>query len=126
MAEPLLPKAQGHGRTSIFYGADEYLEELRKRYDHDHEIANMKNLAPDEGDPMAKNVQKSESKMITIQKDDQNRSKKTGRLFPTANKPEPMPPELAFLFTWITSEQMIYIWNVLTLRHGTLWSLDLV
>eukprot|EP00928_Gymnodinium_smaydae_P055388 TRINITY_DN3894_c0_g1_i1.p2 TRINITY_DN3894_c0_g1~~TRINITY_DN3894_c0_g1_i1.p2 ORF type:complete len:125 (+),score=23.55 TRINITY_DN3894_c0_g1_i1:57-431(+) len=123
MAEPLLPKAQsrkgGHTRASIFYGADEYLEDLKKRYEHDHEIASMKNLAPDEGDPNAQGAQKSQDKMMTIQNDDKNRSKKTGRLFPTANKPEPMPPAWAFLFTRITSAQTPYMWNVLTPFHVT-------
>ena len=42
------------------------------------------------------------------------RSLKTNRLFPTANKPDPMPQNLAFLFTKITPEQMMYMWNVLT------------
>ena len=43
-----------------------------------------------------------------------HRSLKTNRLFPTANKPDPMPQNLAFLFTKITPEQMMYMWNVLT------------
>eukprot|EP00401_Gymnodinium_catenatum_P060304 CAMPEP_0117525286 /NCGR_PEP_ID=MMETSP0784-20121206/35690_1 /TAXON_ID=39447 /ORGANISM="" /LENGTH=47 /DNA_ID= /DNA_START= /DNA_END= /DNA_ORIENTATION= len=47
MTEPLLPKPSakrgGHTKASIFYGADEYLDELKKRYAVDHEIANMKN-----------------------------------------------------------------------------------
>jgi len=127
-AEPLLAKKParakgGAARASLFYGADEYLDELKKKYEHDYEIANMKNLAPDEGDPNAKGAQQSKDKMMTVEKDDKNRSKKTGRLFPTANKPEPMPPELAFLFTRITSEQMMYMWNVLTLIHITQWLL---
>ena len=37
------------------------------------------------------------------------RSLKTNRLFPTANKPDPMPQNLAFLFTKITPEQMMYL-----------------
>ena len=37
------------------------------------------------------------------------RSLKTNRLFPTPNKPDPMPQNLAFLFTKITPEQMIYM-----------------
>ncbi|CAE7826555.1 GIP, partial [Symbiodinium sp. CCMP2456] len=41
-------------------------------------------------------------------------SLKTNRLFPTPNKPDPMPHNLAFLFTKITPEQMMYMWNVLT------------
>ncbi|CAK9054382.1 unnamed protein product [Durusdinium trenchii] len=52
--------------------------------------------------------------MLKVEKNDANRSLKTNRLFPTANKPDPMPQNLAFLFTKITPEQMMYMWNVLT------------
>ena len=55
-----------------------------------------------------------EDKMLKVEKNNENRSLKTNRLFPTANKPDPMPQNLAFLFTKITPEQMIYMWNVLT------------
>mmetsp|Transcript_49283 Transcript_49283/g.90906 ORF Transcript_49283/g.90906 Transcript_49283/m.90906 type:complete len:463 (+) Transcript_49283:83-1471(+) len=106
--------ASGRGRVSIFYGADEYLDELRKKFENDPEIAAMKGILPDEGDPNAAKVQ-SNSKMLTVQKNNENRSHTTGRLFPTPNKPDPMPPELAFLFTKITPEQMMYMWNILTL-----------
>ncbi|CAK9017674.1 unnamed protein product [Durusdinium trenchii] len=105
---------KGHSKASIFYGADEYLSELRKKYAHDHEIAAMKNLLPGEADPNAAGVAQSQDKMLTVQKNDANRSLKTNRLFPTANKPDPMPQNLAFLFTKITPEQMMYMWNVLT------------
>ena len=98
---------KGHSKASIFYGADEYLSELRKKYAHDHEIAAMKNLLPGEADPNAAGVAQSQDKMLTVQKNDANRSLKTNRLFPTANKPDPMPQNLAFLFTKITPES----WN---------------
>mmetsp|Transcript_64952 Transcript_64952/g.167156 ORF Transcript_64952/g.167156 Transcript_64952/m.167156 type:complete len:460 (-) Transcript_64952:548-1927(-) len=119
--EPLLgagAKAK-HTRASMFYGADQYLDELKKKYEHDHEIAAMKGLMPDEGDPNNKNAPKSGDKMLSVQKNDANRSHKTGRLFPTPNKPDPMPAELAFLFTKITPEQMMYMWNILTLIFVT-------
>ncbi|CAE8634084.1 unnamed protein product [Polarella glacialis] len=79
----------------------------------------MKGILPDEGDPNAKHVQKSNDKMMQVVKNDENRSLKTNRLFPTPNKPDPMPADLAFLFTKITPEQMIYMWNVLTLIFVT-------
>ena len=42
LSEPLNPKAAAkHTRASIFYGADQYLEELKKKYEHDHEIASL-------------------------------------------------------------------------------------
>ncbi|CAE7531174.1 AMT1-1 [Symbiodinium sp. CCMP2592] len=110
---PLLGKA-AHSKASIFYGADEYLEELKKKYEHDHEIAALKNALPGEGDPNAAGVAQSSDKMLSVQKNNENRSLKTNRLFPTPNKPDPMPQNLAFLFTKITPEQMIYMWNVLT------------
>ena len=70
----------------------------------------------------------AQDKMLKVEKNNENRSLKTNRLFPTANKPDPMPQNLAFLFTKITPEQMIYMWNVLTaswreaaLRSRLLW-----
>merc|ERR1719450_1514401 len=55
---------------------------------------------PDGGDPNAKGKGKETGdKMMQIAKNDANRSKKTGRLIPVPKKPDPMPPELAFLFT---------------------------
>jgi len=118
--EPLLQKsaAPKRAKLSVLYGADEYLEELKKKYEVDHEIAALKAIMPDQGDPHLVNAGKApegEGKMLKIEKDDSNRSKKTGRLFPTPNKPDPMPPELAFLFTKISPEQMMYMWNILTL-----------
>jgi len=118
--EPLLQKsaAPKRAKLSVLYGADEYLEELKKKYEVDHEIAALKACMPDQGDPHMVNNGKApegEGKMLKIEKDDSNRSKKTGRLFPTPNKPDPMPPELAFLFTKISPEQMMYMWNILTL-----------
>eukprot|EP00438_Fugacium_kawagutii_P036628 Skav217838 [mRNA] locus=scaffold889:592197:593833:+ [translate_table: standard] len=108
-------KKGGHSKASIFYGADEYLEELKRKYAHDHEIAALKNLLPGEADPNAAGVAASQDKMLKVEKNNENRSLKTNRLFPTANKPDPMPQNLAFLFTKITPEQMIYMkWNVLT------------
>ena len=43
--------------------------------------------------------------MLSVQKNDENRSLKTNRLFPTPNKPDPMPQNLAFLFTKITPDR---------------------
>ena len=42
--EPLLPKpaASKRAKLSVLYGADEYLEELKKKYEVDHEIASLK------------------------------------------------------------------------------------
>ena len=151
----------------------------RKKYEKDHEIAALKMAQPDEGDPHAPAMKASKEKMLMVEKNDQNRSLKTGRLFPIPNKPDPMPQlgsqdesracrkirkpgfwkrknmekpikidlnkvvhqshvllpipaksvpvkpackssisvarqNLAFLFTKITPEQMVYMWNVLT------------
>ena len=63
------------------------------------EIAALKNALPGEGDPNAAGVAQSKDKMLSVQKNDENRSLKTNRLFPTPNKPDPMPQNLAFLFT---------------------------
>ena len=75
MSECLIASGGAHSKASIFYGADEYLEacpspliilevsllrhihprgqELQKKYAHDSEIATMKDILPDEGDPNA-------------------------------------------------------------------------
>ena len=108
-AAPLLGEKKGHSKASIFYGADEYLEELKKKYERVHEIAALKMAQPDEGDPHAPtSLAKSKEKILSVEKNDQNRSLKTGRLFPIPNKPDPMPQNLAFLFTKITPEQMVF------------------
>ena len=70
----------------------------------DHEIAALKNALPGEGDPNAAGVAPSNDKMLSVQKNNENRSLKTNRLFPTPNKPDPMPQNLAFLFTKITPD----------------------
>eukprot|EP00439_Symbiodinium_sp_Y106_P044350 s731_g5.t1 len=57
-----------------------------------------------EGDPNAAGVAQSSDKMLSVQKNNENRSLKTNRLFPTPNKPDPMPQNLAFLFTKITPD----------------------
>mmetsp|Transcript_44236 Transcript_44236/g.96235 ORF Transcript_44236/g.96235 Transcript_44236/m.96235 type:complete len:450 (+) Transcript_44236:43-1392(+) len=116
-AQPLIAKTKvKHTKASLFYGADEYLDELKKKYEHDHEIASLQGILPDQGNqPAATKAPAKEDKMLTIKKNAENRSHLTGRLFPTPNKPDPMPPELAFLFTRISPEQMMYMWNILTL-----------
>ena len=45
--------------------------------------------------------------MLSVQKNNENRSLKTNRLFPTPNKPDPMPQNLAFLFTKITPDPVL-------------------
>ena len=75
------------------------------QYEHDHEIAALKNALPGEGDPNAAGVAQSSDKMLSVQKNNENRSLKTNRLFPTPNKPDPMPQNLAFLFTKITPDR---------------------
>merc|ERR1719291_751598 len=75
---------------------------------------------PDGGDPNAKGAAKAGGgKALSHDTNDANRSKKTGRLIPVPKKPDPMPPNLAFLFTKISAEQMMYLWNILTLIFVT-------
>merc|ERR1711920_146140 len=108
-------KSMAHTKASIFYGADEYIDELKKKFEMDHEIGSLKALMPDGADPNQGAAKQSKDKTLQIEKNDENRSKKTGRLFPTPKKPDPMPADLAFLFTRITPEQMMYMWNIVTL-----------
>ena len=71
----------------------------RKKYEKDHEIAALKMAQPDEGDPHAPAMKASKEKILMTEKNDQNRSLKTGRLFPVPNKPDPMP-QLGFTNSW--------------------------
>merc|ERR1719183_3290722 len=87
--EPLLPKpaASKRAKLSVLYGADEYLEELKKKYAVDHEIATLKAIMPDQGDPNAGKVQEGTDKMMKLEKDESNRSKKTKHLEPSLLPP---------------------------------------
>jgi len=108
---------------SMIYGADEYLAHLEKKYEHYHELAEMLQGAPDaqvldKDDPAKKAASKNGGQggaMLTQDVDANNRSKKTTRAIPTPNIPEPMPKELAFMFTKISPEQKMYMWNIYTL-----------
>jgi len=130
-SQPLLPgpatggKKGKHTKISIFYGADEYLEQLAKKYEQYDELATLLQAAPDAGvmddqDPAKAAAKKAEAEgkggaMLSLDVDHNKRSKKTQRAIPTPNIPEPMPPELAFMFTKISPEQKMYMWNIYTL-----------
>ncbi|CAE7233791.1 unnamed protein product, partial [Symbiodinium pilosum] len=74
----------GHSKASIFHGADEYLEVLKRKYEaelrseNDHEIAALKNALPGEGDAVG--AAPSNDKMLSVQKNNENRSPKTNAL----------------------------------------------
>jgi len=121
-SEPLVGKKKPHTKASIFYGADEYLEQLKAKYEIDHEIGDLKAAMPDGGDPHAVKTNKTTGKIAAVETNDAKRSLKTGRLLPVSNKPDPMPEELAFLFARVTPKQMMYMWNILTLIHICQWS----
>jgi len=125
---PLLgAKDKRHTRLSIFYGADEYLEQLTRKYEEYDELALLLQAAPDAGqvddkDPAKAAVKRSDvegggqgKKMLTHDVDDNLRSKTTQREIPTPNIPDPMPADLAFMFTKISPEQKMYMWNIYTL-----------
>jgi len=127
-SEPLLPgggskpKAK-HTKLSMVYGADEYLEHLSKKYEEYHELAALLQASPDGGhdaDQAKAATAKTgtEAKaggMLALDVDGDKRSKKTKRAIPTPNIPEPMPSNLAFMFTKISPEQKMYMWNIYTL-----------
>jgi len=120
--DPLLPKPVAtrttgkHTKASMFYGAGEYLNDLKKKAEKDQELSELLMSMPDGGHShaAAAKTKMTGDKMLTVQKDKDNRSHKTKRKLREPNKPDPMPPNLAFLFTKITEEQMYYMWNVLT------------
>jgi len=100
----------------MFYNAEEYIEKLDNSFTHDHEIAALMGASPDsDGGPGHSDG------MNKIELGDDRRSKKTGRLFPTSNKPNPMPKDLAFMFTKISPENGMYMWNFLTGIWVTQW-----
>merc|ERR1719191_2043393 len=80
---------------------------------------------PDEGDNDAKHAVGTAQKgnMLSVQKDENGRSHKTQRKHPVSNKPDPMPPELAFVFTKLSQDQIMYMWNFLTMIHLVQWLL---
>lgn len=113
--QPLNPPAKkpvGRSKASMFYNADEYMDELAKKFQHDHEIASLLEASPDSAnfDP---SKHKGDS-LMKVELNDAKRSHTTGRLFPTSNKPDPMPKDLAFMFTKISPEQGMYMWTFLT------------
>eukprot|EP00747_Dinoflagellata_sp_TGD_P115678 gnl/TRDRNA2_/TRDRNA2_172214_c0_seq2.p1 gnl/TRDRNA2_/TRDRNA2_172214_c0~~gnl/TRDRNA2_/TRDRNA2_172214_c0_seq2.p1 ORF type:complete len:418 (-),score=53.65 gnl/TRDRNA2_/TRDRNA2_172214_c0_seq2:162-1415(-) len=59
-------------------------------------------------------IRRKKGKMLAIHTDEEGKSHMGKRAFPTPNKPDPMPDDLAFLFTKISSKQMMYLWNVYT------------
>jgi len=102
-------------KASLFFGADEYLEQLAQKHEVDHEIASLAAIAVDGQQAGKQHTKANTDKMLTVQTNAENRSLKTGRLFPTPNLPNPMPEDLAFLFTKMTADEMWYMWSVLTL-----------
>mmetsp|Transcript_103076 Transcript_103076/g.268489 ORF Transcript_103076/g.268489 Transcript_103076/m.268489 type:complete len:460 (-) Transcript_103076:206-1585(-) len=127
-AQPLLPppnRAQAkakHTKFSIFYGADEYLEQLSKKYEEYDELAALLMASPDGGhdaeqakSAVNKKGGEQTGKMLTLDVDENKRSHTTKRAIPTPNIPEPMPPNLAFMFTKVSPEQKIYMWNIYTM-----------
>lgn len=80
-------------KMSLLYNADDYAAKVSKMTYP--ELAEM--TQPDDDKP---------SDVV---------SEKTGRRFPTPNKPDPMPKHLSFMFTKISPEQAMYMWNIFTL-----------
>lgn len=91
MEQPLLLRS----KLSIVYGVNEYEQQLRAKMSQNSELSQLQSLAPDQQGSKA-----------------DGKSEKGQRAFPTPNKPDPMPHELEFLFTRISVEQMLYMWNV--------------
>lgn len=98
------PKGNQRSKGSVFYNADEYMEDLKAKFAHDHEIADIMGAAPDKGGGI------KDKKVLN----EAGRSKMTGRLPPESNRPDPMPKDLSFMFTKISPEQVMYMWSFLT------------
>jgi len=89
---------------SGFYGNRSYENEILGKVHREPDTAKFRAAQPD-----------AKAEGSSPNADEGQRSKKTGRLFPQPNKPDPMPAELAFLFTKISPEQMMYMWNMYTI-----------
>jgi len=130
--EPLLPppnkavqakKKARHTQFSIMMGADEYLGQLSKKYEEYDELAALLVASPDGGHDADQAKAAAgragqaapKGKMLTLDVGEDGRSKTTKRAIPTPNIPEPMPSHLAFMFTKISPEQKMYMWNIYTL-----------
>jgi len=91
----------------VFYNADDYMTELKAKYEVDHEIGALMNGGPDGGG----GIPKGDCAMTSVQVSDEKRSLSTNRLWPESNKPDPMPKDLAFMFTKVAPEHMMYMWR---------------
>lgn len=115
-SKPAPKKKEKKTVVSMFYNADEYMEQLKKRYEVDHEIETLMMCSPDSDWQSTK----GKDKMLTVDVNEANRSKLPGRLFPEPNKPDPMPRDLEFFFTKINDEECKYMWKFLV----GLWVLE--
>ena len=109
MDQPLLAE---RSKLSMVYGVNEYEEMLRTKMTENSEIAQLKAMSPDQEGPKASAGEAGS--VLKSGTEANGKSKKGKREFPTPNKPDPMPRELEFLFTRISPEQMLYMWNVYT------------
>jgi len=108
--QPYQPLLADRSKLSMIYGVNEYEEMLRQKMSQNSEIAQLKAMSPDQQGPSAS----AADGMLKSSTEADGKSKKGKREFPTPNKPDPMPRELEFLFTRISPEQMLYMWNVYT------------
>jgi len=105
---PPTKKQSQRSRASMFYGADEYLKELKEKMVK--EVNGIEMLDFGSGKPVTTGA----DKMLVHAVNSENRSERTGRLFPTANKPEgKQHANLAFLFAKLNEDMCQYMWSVL-------------
>jgi len=117
-------KQSKYTKLSLFYGKDEYVEELKEADTKraleygakiaraeaaNSDIASAKAASPDGVKPAAGGGGRGAE-----------RSKVTGRMYPTPNKDEMLKHDsIKFLFTKMTNENMLYLWHVYTLLFFT-------
>jgi len=114
LGQPLLSTEPG--RLSILYSSNDYYAKLEEKLAEHDEIKELMAAAPDQqGKQKAAPTEEGGKTMLAVTTEKDGKSKKGKRNFPTPNKPDPMPEELAFLFTRIAPEQMMYMWRIYTL-----------
>mmetsp|Transcript_66330 Transcript_66330/g.194093 ORF Transcript_66330/g.194093 Transcript_66330/m.194093 type:complete len:491 (-) Transcript_66330:361-1833(-) len=115
-----------HTNISMFYGKDEYIEELRmadskKAIAYSQKVARKEN---ENGDISGAKAQQPDGAKAPSAGGGggrgAQRSAKTGRMYPTPNKDEMLKHDsIQFLFTKMSNDNMLYLWEVYTLLFVT-------
>jgi len=116
-------KQSKYTKLSLFYGKDDYVEELRQAdskkalaYSAKVALKEVKNRDIQDAKALQPDGAKAPAAGGGGGGRGAQRSAKTGRMYPTPNKDEMLKHEsIKFLFTKMTNDNMLYLWEVFTL-----------